>query len=558
MKMTDIRVRLDDWQKNAGCVGFINIVGKENVQLTENGFGFDSTVLEDFATKYFDYLIETYKPTLSWYKIIAYKDTLEKHERENFENFDEKDLERLNTYIIDVCKRYLTSASYKASYPLIKYDFDMLEAGKQSKAIGRLKKRETFEEKKTEILEEVREAYERIKQIIAYCESPEGRKYLAAKNVIYTIVKHAWDSVSFLNPQTKEKDVYKDFEQYFIAPVLEYLESDKSRYKLTCCSCENPVKNASETLSFLNKTGFDVNRKNSHAWDFVNDLIICPVCKLIYACIPAGFTYVYSQGMFVNANSSIEELLRTNNLIKMEVLTLNRASVREVNTYSALVHAFQKQDRDQFRLQTEDVQVVRYQNETYRFNILSKNTLRILNQSEAELSQLLHTWVKENGETYSLYQKVVEKLFNNENMLTLIHKLLVYKATKTENPGYQIRHIDALIKINQHFLGGILTMNEVTQDEIKKIKGAAWYFKKGYDNPNKVNGVSHKLLNALKIGNRDEFMNVILNCYAYLNQQVPQFFNRVFENEETFKTIGYSFVAGIIGPVEMNEYGGKA
>lgn len=114
----------------------------------------------------------------------------------------------------------------------------------------------------------------------------EGRKYLAAKNVIYTIVKHAWDSVSFLNPQTKEKDVYKDFEQYFIAPVLEYLESDKSLYKLTSCSCENPVKNASETLSFLNKTGFDVNRKNSHAWDFVNDLIICPVCKLIYACIP--------------------------------------------------------------------------------------------------------------------------------------------------------------------------------------------------------------------------------------------------------------------------------
>ena len=87
---------------------------------------------------------------------------------------------------------------------------------------------------------------------------------------------------------------------------------------------------------------------------------------------PTGFTYVYSQGMFVNANSSIEELLRTNNLIKMEVLTLNHASVREVNTYSALVHAFQKQDRDQFRLQTEDVQVVRYQNETYRFNILSK------------------------------------------------------------------------------------------------------------------------------------------------------------------------------------------
>ncbi|MDY3705997.1 type I-B CRISPR-associated protein Cas8b1/Cst1 [Vagococcus lutrae] len=556
--MAEIQIRLDDWQKNAGCVGFINIVGEDHVQLTEYGFSFDSKVLEDFVTKYFDYLIETYKPTLSWYKIVSYKDTLEKHERENFENFKENDLDKLNTYITDVCKRYLTSASYKASYPLIQNDFDILEAGKQSKAIGKLRKKETFEEKKSEILVEVKAAYARIKQIIAYCESPDGRKYLAAKNVIYTIVKHAWDSVSFLNPQTKEKDVYVDFQNYFVAPVLDYLESDWSKYKLKCCACDNPVKNASETLSFLNKTGFDVNRKNSHAWDFVNDLIICPVCKLIYACIPAGFTYVYSQGMFVNANSSMQELLRVNNLIKMEVLTLNQESIREVNTYSALVRAFQKQDRDRFSLQSEDIQIVRYQKETYRFNILSKKILKILNQSEAELSQLLNAWVKENGETYSLYQKVVEKLFNNENMLTLIHKLLVYKATKTENPGYQIRHIHALIQINQHFLGGILMINEITQEEIKKIKGAAWYFKKGYDNPNKVSGISYKLLNALKIGNRDEFMNVILNCYAYLNQQVPQFFNRVFENDESFKTVGYSFVAGIIGPMEMNENGGKA
>ena len=170
-----------------------------------------------------------------------------------------------------------------------------------------------------------------------------------------------------------------------------------------------------------------------------------------------------------------------------------------------------------------------------------------MNQSEAELSRLLHTWVKENGETYSLYQKVVEKLFNNENMLTLIHKLLVYKATKTENPGYQIRHIDALIKINQHFLGGILTMNEVTQDEIKKIKGAAWYFKKGYDNPNKVNGVSYKLLNALKIGNRDEFMNVILNCYAYLNRQITTIFLIVcLKMKKPLKQLAIALLRGLL------------
>lgn len=46
----------------------------------------------------------------------------------------------------------------------------------------------------------------------------------------------------FLNPQTKEKDMYKDYEEYFVKPAIDYINEDKSRYKYECFSCAGKIK----------------------------------------------------------------------------------------------------------------------------------------------------------------------------------------------------------------------------------------------------------------------------------------------------------------------------
>ncbi|EEP7575118.1 type I-B CRISPR-associated protein Cas8b1/Cst1, partial [Listeria monocytogenes] len=89
---TEIEVRANDWLINAGLVGFLNIVGKENVRIHEQTVYFTADLLEDFETKYFNFFIQEYKETLAWSKIVSYKKTMERFTADEFASFDENAL----------------------------------------------------------------------------------------------------------------------------------------------------------------------------------------------------------------------------------------------------------------------------------------------------------------------------------------------------------------------------------------------------------------------------------------------------------------------------------
>ena len=276
----EITLHLTDWQYNAGLVGLVNILGRDNFLIKDQSITFSSELLVDFQNKYFNFFIDTYKKTLSWYKIISYQERIDYFEETNFETFSEKDLDTLNTYIKDTVKYYLKSASYKAAYPLIDPLINPEVWGKELKQVGTLKKRETFEEKRSEIILEAKAVFPQLKKIIAYCNSDLGRKYLAGKNVIYTVIRNGWDGVSFLFRQTKIPDMYLDYQSYFLSELTEYT-AEKEKYKHHCSNCNQPMKNYKNDLNFLNQTGFDANRKTSHVWNFNNDIAVCPMCKLV-------------------------------------------------------------------------------------------------------------------------------------------------------------------------------------------------------------------------------------------------------------------------------------
>ncbi|MHC5218156.1 type I-B CRISPR-associated protein Cas8b1/Cst1 [Enterococcus sp. LJL128] len=554
-----IRIPLTEWQFNSGIIGFLNIMehaGKiDEIEISDQEIYFNPSILRQFENDYFNYFIYLYEKTTSWYKITSYKEKIKSYEESSFEFFDEKALEELNDYITKIAKYYIKANSYKSIYPIVDNQTDIENLGKELKTTSKLKGKETFADKKSEILVEVKERFSMIKAIIAYFEDKEVRKHVCAKNVLYTVIRNGWDGVSALNPQTKEKNVYKDFHDYYVAPCLEYIEAEKEKYKFHCSTCDEPIKNLDNTFSFLVATGFDTKRKNSHAWNHMNDLALCPICKLIYACVPAGFLYVYNQGIFVNANSSIENLRTIRTRLELDMFQLNSKMQREANVYAALIQALGEEKNRLVNHELADIQVVRFENETYRFTLLSREILQVLANSETALNTLLPTGFKDGNLQVNLYQTVIKKLFNSENLFTFIHKLLLYKATHVANLYYGVFHIQQVIQINQEFLGGISSMEKLSQEELEKIKRAGWYFKQAYENNRKVEGIVYKLLNALKINNRDGFMDVLLNCYSYQKRQVPKWFVRMFEddNGETFKTIGYAFVAGIIGEENKEE-----
>lgn len=555
--MSEIKLRLGDWLYNAGIVGLANILlhAKDEVQLNGQEMIFKAESLEGFEEKYFKYFIDTYEKTLAWYKVVRFYDFIKKHEEDNFESFDESDLEILNNYIgsgskSGTLKYLLTSNSHKAAYSLISSDIDVLKLEKQISVI-KLKKNEHLKDRMKEIID----ILQKVKEVIEYYNDQEVKKFIAAKNVIYTLIKNAWDKVCFLNPQTKIPNMYEDYKTYFIKSMIDYINEDKKTYKYSCSNCGNAMKGMDNDLSFLNSTGFDTNRKPSHVWNFNNDIAVCPICKFIYSCVPAGFTYVYDKGIFINQNQDIQSVININQKIKSEVI--ENSDIKNIWTvFQVISEEMNKRVNESVKYELADVQVVRSEGENYRFNLLSKKALKVLSKSTKELNSLIKTGYKEINTYFKLYDEAIKRLLNNENLFLLIHKLIILKLTNTKDAYFHWKHIDYLLEINKNFLEGVVGMEVKEKDFLKLSRNFGFYFRKAYEEKeaeNKINGIAYRLLNALKTNNKHMFMDILLNCYLYIKQSVPTIFVEGMKDDYEFKSIGYAFVSGMINESKEND-----
>ena len=535
---------MSTWQYNAGLVGLVNILDHsgESVDIHEQYIEVKKEQLENFAEKYFKYMIDTYNKNISWHRIVSYEDKMRFYKNADYENFTEKSLEDMNKYIKDVLKKYVKSNSYKAAYQLVDGDMDIMKLEKEITPV-KLKRNEAISDR----IDDVKLQMGHIQELIDFMKREEVKRYVAGKNVIYTFIKNAWNGVCFLNPQTKEKDFYTDYESYFVEPLHEYIEDDKAKYKYNCFSCDLKIKDLKNDFSFLNETGFDVNRKSSHVWNFINDIAICNICKLVYSCIPAGFAYAYGQGIFVNNNTSVTYLMKTNNSIKNEILGKD-GSDRRALTCRALIHALNSQWEKSAKYEFADIQVVRYEMERYKFNMLSKDTLKVVDASKELLGKLSNASYKEDSEYVSVYESVVDRLLNNQNLFTLIHKAVLYRITSPNDTYYNTAQLAALMKINVNFMKGMGYMEKIKDTMVDDARKQGYWLKEGYaakGSKEKMNGISYRLLNALKTSNENMFMDTVLNCYLYVKKPVPQILMNCLRDEDAFKTVGYAFVAGL-------------
>lgn len=549
-----IRIYLSDWQYNAGVVGLYNILeyaGNE-VIINQNYMEIETRCLEGFEYKYFNYLIDKYWEILSINKIISVEKIISHNKDNDFEDLNEDKLETINNYIEDI-KKYIKSNSYKAAYPLIDSTVDLLILEKHLKKI-KLKKKQDIQD----IIPEVKAIFNILEEIIEFMKLEDSRKYIGAKNVIYTIINKAWDGVCFLNSQTKEKDMYIDYNNYFVVPTIDYIEKDKSKFKYVCFSCDREMENFNNDLSFLVNTGFDVSRKSSHVWEFNNDVAVCPICKLVYSCVPAGITYIIGSGIYINDNSSMKNAININKKIYKEIYRENDTDKKL--TYRALVEAINEEYIDRIKYELADIQLVRYENGKYRFNILSRKALKIIKNSKEELDRLINCGFREINTYFNIYELVMDRLLNSSNMFTLIQKLLYYKLSTPKNCYFNTLNVLNILKINMNFMKEVGYMKEVEKDVVKLGNISGYYLRERYRSKgtiDKLNGISYRFLNALKTNNTASFMDTLLNCYLYANLPVPEVFLDVLRNEELFKTIGYAFVAGLIeGKKDENQKNG--
>lgn len=557
-----IKIQSADWLKNAGIVGCANILSQEyddEIKLRKNELEFSSELLENFTQQYFKYFISGYQKVFTLFRMIEYKSVIDKFENRDFKDLSQDDVDSLNK-VIKYFKDKLKGNSYKKTIDLIcelnNQIFDLDVKLKELKEI-KLKKNEKLPDKISEIGFQI----QILKEIILFLESEQSIKYIGASNTMYNILNKSLGKVSLLNPTVKEKNMYIEFENYFVNPAIEYLNQDKKNFKYSCFSCGSKIKSADIGFGFLNQIGFDINRKTSNVWNFNYDVCLCPMCRLIYACVPAGFSYFSSKGIFVNLNTNLKKMVEINKRLLDNIY----GESEEKSLYGALIQGMNEDFYQSEQYELQDVQVVRYENDKYSFNIMNKAFLNVIKNRANSLNHIKErSWKEGNIQTY-LYDESITQLLNGRNLFLLIHTLIQNLVSNKKDIFYRMNHVYSVIKINNDYLQevGALNNSDKGKNNINYLakareKGhnlqiAYGGFDKDGKYNKKLNSLAYKMLNALKTNNPTSFMDTLINSYMYVEKPIPSLFSEFLDNNLMFKNIGYAFLTGMLGEKWNND-----
>ncbi len=565
--LTTIKIETADWLYNAGIAGMINILREAGFYPNcKNGLEIDSSILADFSSYYFQYFERRYIDHVS-YTYIEKKG--QAFIELDINDWNEKMLDDWNRYI-ERTKKYLKSNSYQAAYEIMpNKDVNVLEIEKQLSKIT-LKKKQDI----SDIYEDVKKNMELLTALLLFFRLPDVKKYIVAKNVIYTVIDNFWGGVSFLHKSSSKNDMEVEFQSYFVQPVQQYHQEMHAKDKYSCFVCNNSISKPSKPFSFdlawLNKMGVDMSRKSSHFWDLNTSASnICPICNLVYACVPAGFTVLKGQGYFVNCNSDINQLVKLNN--NSEEVTIpddETIQMLELRSYYQILEVMKEVQTKQQGREIQNIQVVKYSRSDsrvdkmrpYTFNVLSKDKLSVIKKHQEPLRNLVNKIVKLHDDSYlNIYQSVLERLYKNKNQFDLIAMLCRSNlAAGSETQMRGIGFIRTLIFLNNSFLGTLKKgegddsmsgySSWVHRDTIKKIEKAGRALTRAYTSrnaANKLSGITYRLLNALKTKDAGRFMDTFAQAHLYAGIIMPTEIIDVLQDEEKLQTLGYAFIIGL-------------
>lgn len=548
--MSLIRIESGDWLKNASIVGIIKVLrnkrkSNENIEIASNYIQFDSSMLEDFEEAYFETIFEEYGKKGSWNRLVGYIDTIEilKKEEFTFEN-----IEKLNKIIKDA-KEIIKSSSYKSAYILIE-DGKWIESKESVLKKINCKKKDDPENHKDSVLVQLN----LIKDIIKWFNRKDVKRLILAKNVMYDYIQPFWNNISILLSNNSNKDMYKLYKNDFIDSTINYINSDTELYKNNCFTCDKKIKTLNKPnafdLTWLVKTGVDMRRKSSHFWNMNGDAYICPVCNLLYSCLPIGFKTINNKGIFINFNHNINVLYQANVVKINEDISFSQLeNISYYNVINSMNHIYSKNIEKEF----ENIQVVKIDGNNslrpYSFSILSPNIMKVIYRNKKNLEYLIKIKV-EITEKYSinLYNEVINRIYEGKNLFDLINKLLfIYLDGKFNN----IKAIRNIIIINNFLLGG----KAMRIDDINKFENYGYELRKSYYEKNaeaKLVGIIYRLLNSIKIKDSSKFMDTTINSYMYLGKSIPKGFSLALSDSDRLQNIGYAFILGLQGEINKD------
>ncbi|HDN2400483.1 TPA: type I-B CRISPR-associated protein Cas8b1/Cst1 [Clostridioides difficile] len=613
-----LRVYRGDWFFNMGIVGFLNIIKKADKQaeifIMEDYIEFDSLFLENFHEYYFNYFMDEYDVSKRIKKNIDYSinfikskpdrikdgikkikdsvkqqnDKIKKFDEEKFnmikekldsmskiKSYDEFDsLESLVDETIDIFK--IKSINDRLTANLYKYVVQDNYFGQVS-FLNVLKAKLDLDGLKQVMFNDY------LRQIIYFGELEdllEENDYDKLKNYLNdrlnSIAKDINEkkvSKSSINTIEKiMKEINKNFikKNKSIEDIKEYMDS------LEVCEMCGLYKGILDEYSESNfaPLGVSTNNARNMFWNQEYVSSICDVCKLILFCTPAGATYTRKNYLineenefylFVNMDTSINGLFERNNSLKAQ--KSESSDSKDENPFNQLIKSIVEENTLKSEWQLRNILFVEFKasidSKKCKINYFNIPTYLAKFFTDKYANKKIQSIYD-----YKLKSNVLDLLLKNRDLKHLTNNILRNKVkndmesnNKSNISGIDCFRVVQLRVLINSYKKGVYKMDSKNLEKNDEKLKIIYYL--GCDihdyfvnknSKNKIDGVSYKLLNSVKVGNKSDFMDTIIRVFMSAEKQIPAFILDIeIEKDLDFESIGHAFISGLIS----GKYEGK-
>lgn len=600
-----VKLYAREWFYNAGLVGFIRILehnSKRNfVEIEDNCIEFDTKVLKDFHHDYFKCFFDTYDVAKRVTKKVKDSfDNIKNNLDMNEENQKEKKdaIKKEKKYIKTVIKTQLDKVK-KINEDV--YNKMLVEYNK----IDKVETKEEFDNIQAVIIEGLAQEDVNKRNTLNLFKSILSKNYfgqqsflnvsknsltyeeqeeLMYKDYVSNIIeldfmqdivegKYNIDEIKSYIERIKSELLTKEVLQIYNNLMKKYVEKGKTIEEIqdyiqktvfsTCYMCENEhaITNNYSEGNFVPLAISSDNMKNFF-WNQNADFPVCDLCKLILFCIPVGVTIIskvvkeqdkdgikYKEKeilSFVNDDTSINKLIKINDHFS----GISKKDKKITNPYSDLILSIVEQNTDISRWQLENIFVVEFETEYGAYSMVQYfNIKRYVATFFTEYAEKLLTPIKD----YSYKIQIVDDILKNRSIKYVINDRLrdeVKKGTTFGFYSYLATKCDMVLQI-------LKKEEEDMEEEIGKnnakltvlynlgLEIHAKLKKEGEEN--KIDGYAYKMLNSIRVGNKQELMDTILRIHMALEKEVSPIFIEIMKDTNLgYEAIGHSFLAGLI------------
>ncbi|MFD2670562.1 hypothetical protein [Marinicrinis sediminis] len=583
-----IEVHADEWFMTAGLIGFVRLLGQDQVTMTKHGIELNSKDIQNLSTRYIHKLIEEFSVV-------------------------RRDVKRMNWYLEQMKKKPENTKAYVAEIrkqiseqfkKVDKYFSDSEECGLMSQILDQLKEVGSSEDQ-----EKVRRAVQDYEQLAS---TPMINEKLTLNYAKAIILNPFYGQTSILQPVFNSKSIEEHIQQIekdFVRPaylelllyerintspdqhpIIQFLTDHQEEYKpfkdwlkklkkctsideirlyfqeelLPCSFLDELTATQSYEEMVFSPLALSKSKAVNFHWEFDHKLPVpmSAVARLIMFLVPFGVTfYTRKRGTptssenirfagIVISQQSFKSILKENNYYK-------HLRGQDLSFGEAIVGLFQESKDKAERIQHayqfvevySDYQMKKtlldyYHMPPYLVHYFSKygNALTLLLHYDFRDS-FIRSILQGVDPKQTLFQYLREAVKNE------FHGAGAYHASRERR-----RIIDAREDVNQmgsydKQIGFIYYCGvELRESMVKKRPGLEEEGPYRASGRKKLEGIAYRLINAVKAGNKKEFMDTIFRLYMSANQEVPRIFIDIFKEEGLdFETIASSFIAGMLG-----------